>query len=251
MKTVVIANQKGGVGKTSTLFHLAHDFKERGLRVSVVDLDTQGNASFSLQEYEGDITASHALRGEVHEVALPPDGAMVVIVADDDLADNERIPLGEVIEGLRATVAALEKAGFDICLIDTPPSMGNSLTASLAVADYVLTPIEMAIYSTKGVQKMDAIISNVRDLNPKLHWLGLLPSKVDRRNPRHVAHLNELRENHPDLILPLEIGLRSSIAEAIESGVPVWRVKKTAARKASAELHALADYVFTQMEIDA
>ena len=251
MKTIVIANQKGGVGKTSTLFHLAHNFKERQLRPVVIDLDTQGNASYSLKQYQGAVTASQSLRGDVGTVAEAVGDTMLLIPADDDLADNERIPLGEVIAGLKRTMQALKAAGYDVCLIDTPPSMGNSLIASLAVADYVLSPIEMAVYSIGGVQKMDATISNVRDFNPALQWMGLLPSKVDRRNPRHVAHLRQLREQHPDLILPVEIGLRSSIAEAIESGVPVWRVKKTAARKASAELQGLADYVCKYMEIHA
>lgn len=252
MKTIVIANQKGGVGKTSTLIHLAFDFQERGLHVVVIDLDTQGNASYSLQAYAGEAFASEALQGDTHALPSPQmgeDGQIALVPADDDLADSEKIPLGQAASGLQRTMDRLAETGFDVCLIDTAPSMGNSLIAALAVADFVLSPMEMAIYSTKGVQKMDATISNVRDINPKLQWLGLLPSKVDRRNPRHVAHLRELRHHHPELILPLEIGLRSSIAEAIESGVPVWRITKTAARKAAAEQRAVAEYVFNKLEI--
>lgn len=72
-----------------------------------------------------------------------------------------------------------------------------------------------------------------RKMNSKLEFIGMVPSKVDGRNPRHVNHLQELQTAYPTLMVPVSVGLRSSIADALASHVPVWKIKKTAARKAS------------------
>ena len=98
---------------------------------------------------------------------------------------------------------------------------------------------------------MVTTVANLRRANPGLQFLGMVPSKVDARNPRHVRHLLELRQAYPQLMIPAPVGLRSSIADALASGVPVWKIRKTAARKAGQEVRALADYVFRKMEIAA
>ncbi len=255
MKTMVTANQKGGVGKTATLVHLAFDFFERGLRVAVVDLDTQGNASWTLKEFATGYTASQmfdqsstVVRGWFgSEVA---DGPCIRLVESDaKLANLETRKLAEVGNSFRANITALADSGFDVILIDTAPSLGIGLAAALAAADYVLSPIELETYSIHGIQKMVTAIANVRQANPKLQFLGMVPSKVDARNPRHGRHLQELEAKYPQLMIPERVGLRSSIADALASGVPVWKIRKTAARKAAKEVRALADYVYNKMEI--
>ena len=138
---------------------------------------------------------------------------------------------------------------FDVCLIDTAPSLGVAMTAAVLTADYMLSPIEMEAYSLQGMKKMVAVISNLRKQNPKLRFLGMVPNKVDARKPRHVNNLATLQQAYPQLILPFSIGARDSIAEALGEQMPVWKIKKTAARKATQEVRALADYVFTKMEI--
>jgi len=146
-------------------------------------------------------------------------------------------------------VKALAKCGFDVCLIDTAPSLGVSMAAALYAADYVLSPIELEAYSIQGIKKMVMAIANVRKANPGLKFLGMVPSKIDGRNPRHGRHLQELANAYPQLMIPAGIGLRSSIADALASGVPVWKIRKTAARKAAQEVRALAAHVFEKMEI--
>lgn len=255
MKTMVTANQKGGVGKTSTLVHLAFDFFERGLRVAVVDLDTQANASWTLQAFASGYTASQmfdkdqtALRACFKD--LPADEPLMrLIESDPKLADMEKRTVNDAGTSFRANVAALEDCGFDVVLIDTAPSLGVSLAAALVAADFVLSPIELEAYSIQGIKKMVTAIANVRKANPKLKFLGMVPSKVDGRNPRHGRHLEELERAYPQLLIPTGVGLRSSIADALASGLPVWKIRKTAARKAAKEVRALADYVYTQMEI--
>jgi chromosome partitioning protein len=161
----------------------------------------------------------------------------------------EKLTLSEAASRFRKNVKALAACGFDVCLIDTAPSLGNSMAAALFAADYVLSPIELEAYSIQGIKKMVTAIANVRKANPGLQFLGMVPSKVDSRNPRHGRHLDELVRAYPQLIIPIRIGLRSSIADALATCVPVWKIKKTAARKATQEVRALADHVLKKMEI--
>ncbi|EAU7918007.1 ParA family protein [Salmonella enterica] len=257
MKTLVTANQKGGVGKTSTLVHLAFDFFERGLRVAVIDLDPQGNASYTLKDFATGLHASKLFGavpagGWTETAPAAGDGQaarLALIESDPVLANAERLSLDDARELFGANIKALANQGFDVCLIDTAPTLGVGLAAALFAADYVLSPIELEAYSIQGIKKMVTTIANVRQKNAKLQFLGMVPSKVDARNPRHVRHQAELLAAYPKMMIPATVGLRSSIADALASGVPVWKIKKTAARKASKEVRALADYVFTKMEI--
>jgi len=255
MKTLVVAQQKGGVGKTSSLVHLAFDFLERGLRVAVIDLDTQGNASFTLQSFDSGYRASQMFdqRGAQLRRAfadLPPGPLLSLIGSDGVLADMEKRSLGTAAAAFKDNVQALAATGFDVALIDTAPALGVGLAAALYAADFVVSPIELEAYSIQGIRKMLTTIANVRKVNTGLKFIGMVPSKVDARNPRHVRHQVELRAAYPQLMIPVSIGLRSSIADALASGVPVWRVRKTAARKATREVRALAAYVLDAMEIE-
>ncbi len=251
MKTLVTANQKGGVGKTSTLVHLAFDFFERGLRVLVVDIDVQANASYSLQNYKSSYFASsmfsdNGVDGWFNNADSEP--IIALVESDSTLANIEKYPLAEAAKSFRKNISSLANH-FDVCLIDTAPSLGAGLAAALYAADFVVSPIELEVYSIHGIQKMVTTIANVRSANPKLVFLGMVPSKVDGRNPRHGRHLHELLQAYPKLIIPTGVGLRSSIADALASCVPVWKIKKTAARTAAKEVRALANHIYEKMEI--
>ena len=248
MKTLVIANQKGGVGKTSTTVHLAYYFKEQGLKVAVIDLDTQGNASFTLGEYASGALAS-GLFDAVSQFDLANAGGIAVFSADARLADLEKLDLGAAAGAFKRSLAVIEAEGFDVCLIDTPPSLGVRMAAALLSADFAASPIELEAYSLQGIEKMVTTIANIRRANPALKFLGMIPSKVDGRNPRHGQHLDELTRAYPQLVIPTPIGNRSSVADALASGVPVWSIKRTSARKAAQEMRAMARHIQEKMEI--
>jgi chromosome partitioning protein len=148
---------------------------------------------------------------------------------------------------LRESVGALRDAGFDVVLIDTAPSLGVSMAAALCCGDFVLSPIQLEAYSIQGIKKMVLTISNIRKVNPGLVFLGMMPSMVDSRNPRHKRHLVELEEAYPQLMIPAQIGLRSSVADALASRVPVWKIRKTAARAATKEIRNLANFIFDKV----
>lgn len=252
MKTLVTAIQKGGQGKTFATCHLAFDFAERGLRVAVIDLDTQGNASFTLSDHQSGFVSSQLFAGNVDELRgwfdNRDNNGIALIAADADLANLDKMDLSHAAGALRNSVAALGDY-FDVCLIDTAPSLGVGMTAAVLSADYMLSPVEMEAYSLHGMRKMVAVVSNLRKMNPKLRFLGMVPNKVDARKPRHIANLAAVQEAYPQLVLPISIGMRDSIAEALGEQMPVWMIKKTAARLATKEVRALANYVFEKMEI--
>jgi len=246
MKTLVVANQKGGVGKTATFVHLVFDYGERGSKVAAIDLDTQGNASFTLAGARTGLLASELFfKDELGSI----EGAanVALIEADPGLSEIERLPLAEGIAAFRNKIAALEAGGFDFCLIDTAPSLGVAMASALAVADYVVSPIELEAYSFQGITSMAKTISNIRNqVNPNLRWLGMIPAKYDARNPRHINNLAELKKAYPALVLN-PVGNRSSIAEALATSRPVWDIAKTAARKAALEVRAVNKQIFDMM----
>jgi len=252
MKTLVTAIQKGGQGKTFITCHLAFYFQERGLRAVVIDLDTQGNASFTLEAYQSGYLASHLLTGNTEDLrtrfSRRENDGLALITADAGLANLDKMALSQAATTLRANVDVLSNF-FDVCLIDTPPSLGIAMTAAVLASDYMLSPVEMEAYSLHGMKKMVAVIGNLRKQNPTLRFIGMVPNKVDARKPRHINNLKALQQAYPKLILPISIGSRDSIAEALGEQIPVWKIKRSAARKASQEVRAFAEYVSNKMEI--
>lgn len=254
MKTLVTAIQKGGVGKTSTVVHLAFYFEELGLRVAVIDTDVQGNASYTLNQFKSGFSTSQIFNGDMTGLknaldAFGSEPGVFLVEADAGLADMEKRSLSDAAKKFNESIKIISSYNFDICIVDTPPSLGVSMASSLYSADYVLSPVELETYSMQGIKKMVATIASVRQTNKKLKFLGMLPSKVDGRNPRHVKHKKELDSSYPQLLLPTSIGLRGSIAEALSKGIPVWRIKKSAARVASKEIKGLAEHIRKAMEI--
>lgn len=254
MKTLVIANQKGGVGKTATVVHLAFDgFENKNLRVALIDLDTQANASYTLQEYDSGYKASQLFdagpAGIKKTFAELPDGPVLSLISSDpSLADMEKRPIAEASRAFGENMKALS-AFFDVVLVDTAPSLGVGMAAALYSADFVLSPIELEAYSIQGIKKMLTTVANIRKVNTKLKFIGMMPSKVDARNPRHKRHLQELNAAYPQLMIPAGIGLRSSIADALASCSPVWKIKKTAARKAAQEVRTVSDLVYKHIGV--
>lgn len=254
MKMLVVANQKGGVGKTATAVHQAFYASELGCKVLFIDLEPTKNATYSLSRFDAGYTASELFTAE--PVALDKlrahaqENDVSLISGDEDLADLEAsMGLLDAANRFRANVTNMSALGFDVCIVDTGPSLGVKLAAALLSADFVVSPIEMEAFSIQGIKQMLMTIGNLKRQNGKLEFIGMIPTKVDSRNERHVRHEAELRAAYPDLITPHSVGLRSSIAEALSEGIPVWQIKRTAARKAAKEVRALSDFICKKMEI--
>lgn len=246
MKTLVVANQKGGVGKTAIAVHLAYDFIERGYRVAFIDLDTQGNASFTLEAFGSERTARAMFSDdEIGEVVSVY--GMALIKADSHVADVQAAPIAVAAASFKARLDEIAEQGFDICIIDTGPALATPLVAALRNATHVLSPVELEAYSGQGIGKMLAMLDNVRTHNPELALVGIVASKVNGRSQRHTETLESLYRAFPTVMVPYTIGQRESIAQSAVERTPVWNDRKSAARKAGAEMRALAKYVIDQI----
>jgi chromosome partitioning protein len=252
MKTLANAIQKGGQGKTMATCHLAFDGARRGLRVLVIDLDPQGNASYTLAAHASGLYASQMFDESPDLVssffANRDNTGITLIHNDDGLANIEKLELEDAATLLRTQVNSLSQF-FDVCLIDTPPFLSNVMASALLSADFVMSPVEMEPYSLQGMEKMVAVIQNLRQANPTLQFIGMLPNRYNVKIPRHVENMKILRTEYADLVMPFDIRQRDSIAEALGNGMPVWKVKKTAARDATKEVRVMTQYVFEKMEV--
>jgi len=251
MKILVVAQGKGGVGKTASAAHIAFFAREAGLRVLVVDLDT-GDLSRTLVEYQVEGVASSLFtEAGVSCLAAKQDGepgCLALVPADNLLANLVFLPLEQAQQQFAQSLSRLA-AEYDLCVIDTAPGLGIAKAAALHVADAVISPVEMEAYSIEGIKQTMITVLNARTQNPKLSFLGILPSRVDTRSPRQMANLNQVRDAHSALMAPLVIGLRSSVAEALAHGIPVWKLRKTSARAAGAEMRALGQYVLAKVGV--
>lgn len=250
MKTLVLANQKGGVGKSAVATLMAHYLAQRGSRVLAIDFDHQGNFSKPLR-----LSQRAALAGVSSDqllsspVTMMPTQNLVLVPSDRALIGLERQPSLHTpfARNLRAFLSAMNER-FDVCIIDTNPSPDIRVISALASADYVLSPIQLnqealdgvsglLNHERVGVRKIKAI------LNPKLEFIGLLPTMVEP-TPFQKENFVQLIQQHMGLMIQVGtrpgefayIPRRSAIAEAQCDGLVLWEMKKTAARDAWKEI---------------
>lgn len=247
MKALVVAQGKGGTGKTANAMHIGHFAAEGGLPTLLIDLD-KGNLSSSLSRYALPFTASQLFQDTPDLAIDNSPESLALIAADAQLENLSAMPLNRAVANFRVNLEKLAPH-FRLCVIDTPPGLGHALVAALHAADAVISPVEMEAYSIQGIQYMMRAILSARQRNPKLQFLGVVPSRVDRRSPRQVQNLAQVQSAHASLLAPLVIGLRSSVAEAQALGQPVWHSKKTTARAAANEMRALGQHVLDKMGI--
>ena len=260
MKTIAIANQKGGVGKTTVARNLAFFGIERGLRVLCVDLDPQKNFSKTLRALrertlgdQGDelqsLTGSALFDGdaiELRPLACSENAALVA--ADRELVDVASRPL----EDLHAPRAALAKlAGdFDVCIIDTAPTLGNPLYAALIAADFVVCPCTMDQDAIDGLGDLFEDIARVQQLewNADLVTLGLLANRVNTRRAFDRNALGQLRDELGAVVM--EGVLYDRAATQYAKDRPVWRVQSGESQiLAAREMKAVCSQIFDKAAI--
>jgi chromosome partitioning protein len=263
MKTIVLCNQKGGVGKSAVATLLAHLLAQRGRRVLAIDFDHQGNFSKPLQLSGRATVSDFASDALLTGMAPPlPDQPFVLVPSVHALLGLERQPALHTpfARHFREFLATVDTA-FDICVVDTNPNPDIRVIAALASADFVLAPIQLNQEALDGVsgllnhervglRKIKAV------LNPKLALIGLLPVMVEP-NPFQKANFLQVIQRYHPLMIRIgdgpgafaSIPRRSCIAEAQAEGAVLWEMKKTAARDAWREIEPslarIADIVTT------
>lgn len=246
MQKLVVANNKGGVGKSSNVTQFAHYLNRQGKRIVVIDFDHQLNTTKSLQ------LSPHVITSTLTTTTLFRDGAnglesknFVLIPGTRALKNLEK----EGIDQHNIYVANIAKFFetindyFDICIIDTNGNPDIRMTVALVLSDFVLSPIQLNQESIDGIGDLLADIKNIKRLNPKLSFVGLLPNMV-QASPFQKSNFEQLAKSYAHLLIMTAPGsndfahvrMRSIIPEAQAAGVPIWEIKKTAARDAWREL---------------
>lgn len=227
MSAIVLANQKGGVGKTTTAVSLGAALAQRGRRVLVIDLDPQANATSALGVSKDPVRSIHGvlLRDEPIARALTPTALpgldLVPSATDMAAAEVELVPaLGREFR-LRASLSGLV-GGYDIVLIDCPPSLGLLTINALAAAEHVIVPVQCEYLALEGLAQLLATIDAVRSrLNPQLSILAILLTMEDRRNRLSVQVADEVTTHFPDLVARTRIPRSVRLAEAPSHGKPI------------------------------
>ena len=248
MKTLVVANQKGGVGKTTLLVHMAHYAAEAGNRVLVIDLDPQCNTTSSLEAFASDIVASALFGPRSIDLKQKPENRITLIGADSALLNVDRARLDATQAFVDRVRHFADSAQFDLCLIDTAPALGLRMVAAVTAATYVISPIELEAYSTDGIASMLRTIYGIRQkLNPGLQFLGMLPSRVNTHSPAQKLNLVELLKSYSDLVVRMAVTQRTSTGESASAKKPVWAIRKTSARDAGQEMKAVLAHIIEKM----
>ena len=230
MKIIAIANQKGGVGKTTTAVNLGCALAETGQRILLIDLDPQGNAtsSFGMQELEGESLYEPLLgRQPIAEKILPTrHGGLFIITADLDLAGAE-IEIARLPDHLTRLSAALKPLRaddtFDFVLLDCPPSLGILMTNALVAADELLTPIQCEFFALEGLVKIVRVIEQVRNsgANDHLEIGGIVMTMFDSRTNLSGQVVAEVREHFADKVYETVIPRTVRLSEAPSFGKSV------------------------------
>ena len=226
-QVIALANQKGGVAKTTTTLNLAVAFKEQGFNVLAVDLDPQGNLTMS-QGMDPDTVERSMFDVLVH--SLPIDEVIHrteidLAVSSIDLAGAE-LALSSMIGRERARQKGLLPARnrYDYVLVDTPPSLGLLTINALTAADSVIVPVQCEYLSLRGLVQLENTLTMIRDnLNPTVEIRGILPTMYDGRTLHSREAVEMLKENFGELVFETRIRKTVRYAEAPVQGSSVLK----------------------------
>ncbi len=265
MKTFVLANQKGGVGKSAVACQLAHYLAAQGKRVLVIDLDHQRNTSSALRKHArfavAAFSSSAMLAGAAAEL---PEAACVLIAGDEALSGLER-QLAQHNAYANSIHSFVEEAAarFDVCVIDTNPNPDIRYAVAMIVADFVLSPIQLNQEALDGI---NGLLNHKRygynkikaAINPRLELIGLLPNLVEP-TPFQKGNFLQLVQQHAELLIAMDGGAgryaalttRTAIAEAQAAGLYLGEMRKTSARDAFREMQPCLQAIAQRMALEA
>jgi chromosome partitioning protein len=223
-RVYALANQKGGVGKTTTAINLAACLAEAGERALVVDLDPQANATSGLGMRANGASSYDLLDGvPLAELATPTRFENLFIVPSKPELAGAAVELSQREGGDRYLADALQHAeGFDFVLLDCPPSFGPLTVNALAAADRVIVPVQTEYYALEGLAQLVQSINLIKSrLNPKLSIAGVLLTMADGRTRLSAEVEADVRKHFGRLVFDTVVPRSVRVAEAPSHGLPV------------------------------
>lgn len=227
-RVICVANQKGGVGKTTTSVNLSASLAVAEKKILLIDIDPQGNATSGLGISKDEVSQSiyHALIDQVSPRELIHDTELEylkIIPSNIDLigAEIELVPFSDREVRLRNVLQGI-KSDFDFIIIDCPPSLGLITVNSLTASNSVLIPLQCEYYPMEGLSQLMKTIDLIKNnLNPSLAIEGILLTMADRRNNISNQVAEEIQRHFMDLVFRTVIPRNVRLSESPSFGKPI------------------------------
>jgi chromosome partitioning protein len=255
-KVIAVANQKGGVGKTTTAVNLAACLAAVGQKILLFDLDPQANATsgVGLEKIE-DASAYRVLLGEgslLEKIKPTTFERLEIIPSEVDLcaADLELSRMENHLQRVRQLLQpVLGSARFDLVLIDCPPSLGILTLNAFTACDGILVPLQCEYYALEGISMMNRVLGQLRDagVNPRLEIFGVVMTMFDGRTKLANEVVGEVRNLLGEKVFESMIPRTTKLAEAPSFGQPIIHYDKYSSGSAAYEL--LAQEVLERLKL--